>query len=83
LEKAILSEGMLVPYSQEALHKQSLLNQIVYGGSSKIYSQANHIDSVLNVSNNQYYNILQNMITNYSYKDKGSNKVKGLAGGGV
>lgn len=80
LEKAILSNGMLVPWDQEQLNKNSLLNQMVYGGTTKIYSQGNHIKEVKTIVNNQYFNIVKGMISEYSYKAN-PNKVKGLGGG--
>jgi isopentenyldiphosphate isomerase len=78
-EQRILAEAMNIPYDNEQTQKQSLLNQIVYTGSSKIYSQANHIDSVLNVAKNQYFNIVTGMINEYSYKSQKS--LSGLKGG--
>lgn len=82
LEKSILSNGMLVPYSQEQEFKNSLLSQMVYGGTSKLYSQANHIREVKDVTNNQYFNVVKGMINEYSFKAN-PNGVKGLGGGNV
>lgn len=79
-EKDILANGTLVPWSQEQVFKNSLLNQIVYGGTSKIYSQANHINSTLDVVNSQYYKFVMGMINEYSYKAN-PNKIRGLGGG--
>ena len=80
MEKTILSEGINVPFSEQQLNKTSLLNMMVYGGSTKIYSQANHISVVKGVSNNQYFNIVKGMISEYSYKYNPI-KLKGLGGG--
>jgi len=80
LEVSILSEGMLVPWDQMNMNKDSLLNQMIYAGSSKMYSQANHIEKVLNVANNQYFKIVKGMISEYSYKAN-PNGMKGLGGG--
>lgn len=79
-EKAILAQGMNVPWSQGQVFKNSLLNQMVYGGTTKIYSQANHINSTMNVVNNQYYKYVMGMINEYSYKAS-PNNLKGLGGG--
>lgn len=78
-EISILSNGMIVPYLQEQENKNSLLNQIVYGGSTKIYSQAEHISAVHKVSETQYDKVKQ-MIYDYTYKAN-SQDYKGLSGG--
>ena len=64
----ILSEAMLIPWDQEQLQKQSLLNQIAYGGEMKIYSQAEHISQVKDTLKTQYFDIVQSMISDYTYK---------------
>lgn len=79
-ECSILAQGMLVPYDQEQLQKQALLNQRVYGGSYKQYSQAEHIKQVKDVTENQYYKIVKAMINEYTYKQN-PNKLLGLGGG--
>ena len=76
----ILNQGMLVPWDMEHVHRDSLLAQKVYGGSQKLYSQAQHISSVNNVMDNQYFQIFKGMIRNYTYRYN-QNKTQGLAGG--
>ena len=76
----ILSEGMLVPWEQYYINRNSLLNQMVYAGSTKLYSQANHIGKVLDVSKSQYYGMLKGLISEYSYKAN-PNGILGLGGG--
>jgi len=80
LEKTILSNGMLVPWSQEKEMKNSLLSQMIYGGTQRLYSQANHISQVKGIVNNQYLVIVKGMISEYSYKAS-PNSVRGLGGG--
>ncbi len=78
VEQRILSEGMNVPFDQEKVQRESLLTQLVYGGTTKLYSQANHIKEVNDVAQNQYYKIVKAMINDYSFK---SNDLTGLGGG--
>lgn len=80
-EKTILAEGMNVPFDQGQLQKNSLLNMMVYGGTTKMYSQANHISELRNTTNNQYYNIVRGQINEYTYKYN-PRHLKGLASGG-
>lgn len=68
-EKVILAEGMNVPWQEEQLNKQSLLNHIIYGGGTKMYSQGEHIKQVKDVSQNQYFKLVKGMINEYSYKE--------------
>jgi hypothetical protein len=85
-EQTILAEGMNVPFEEEKVNTESLLEQMVYGGTTKLYSQANHISAIKDISNNQYYAKVQGLISEYTYKDrvreigaKGS-KLAGLRG---
>lgn len=78
VEQRILSEGLNVPYDEEFTQRQSLLSQMVYGGSSKIYSQSQHLKEVKEVEDNQYFKKVKSMINDYSYK---SNSLNGLGGG--
>jgi hypothetical protein len=66
-EIAILAEGMTVPFLEEQQNNRQLLNQVVYGGSVKMHSQAEHLKIVSQVGMNQY-NIVDNLIKEYSYK---------------
>lgn len=76
----ILAEAMLIPWSQEQLMKNSLLNMMIYGGESKMYSQANHINEVKDIRKNQHWINVQGMISEFSYKSN-NNNYKGLGGG--
>lgn len=66
-EVAILAEGMTIPFLEEQQNNRRLLNQVVYGGSVKMYSQAEHLKIVSQVGMNQY-NVVDNLIKEYSYK---------------
>lgn len=79
IEKMILSEAMLIPWDQEQLHKNSLLNQIVYGGSQNMYAQSAHIQQVNNVVTSQYEDVVKSMISDYTYKYS-PDKLKQLGG---
>lgn len=77
----ILAEAMLIPWSQEKLMKNSLLDHLVYGGSSKTSgTQANHIKEVKDVKNNQHYKVVEGMINRYSFK-AAPNSLNALGGG--
>jgi hypothetical protein len=80
-EIMILSNGMLIPFLQEQQNRNSLLTQMVYGGESKIYAQSSHIDSVHNVSEDQYDKVIS-MINLYSYKAN-PNNLKDLGGNAI
>ena len=75
----ILAEGMSLPYIHEMNTKNSLLTQIVYNGSSKIYSQAQHIAAVTNLSEDQYWNRIYRLIADYTYREAPDN-LRGLGG---
>jgi hypothetical protein len=79
VEQRILSEGLNVPFDEEAVQRQSLLNQMIYGGTSKTYSQANHMKEIKDIAKNQYWNIVKNMINEYSYRSQSN--LNGLGGG--
>jgi hypothetical protein len=81
MEINILNAGMLVPWDMEHIHRDSLLTQMMVNGNSKIYSQAQHISSVADVANNQYFKVFQSMITSYSYKYS-PNSLRNLGGRG-
>lgn len=66
-EVAILAEGMTIPFLEEQQNNRQLLNQVVYGGSVKMHSQAEHLKIVGQIGSNQY-NIVDNLIKDYSYK---------------
>lgn len=79
-EQNILSEGMLVPWLEQQKNRNDLLNQMVFSGDFKMYSQANHISEVDKISDNQYYKKVKSMINEYSYR-RNPNGIKGLGGG--
>ena len=79
-EQNILAEGMLVPWLEQQKNRNDLLNQMVYSGDFKIFSQANHISEVDKITDNQYYKKVKSMINEYSYR-RNPNGVKGLGGG--
>jgi len=64
----ILAEGMIVPYLEKFKNDENAMKYIVSGSSLKFYSQANHIDSANNNVANQQLNIVQGLITEYTYK---------------
>ena len=66
-EIAILAEGMVIPYLEEQRNNRRLLNQIVYGGSVKMHSQAEHL-KIVNQSVNDQYDVVDGLIKEYSYK---------------
>lgn len=66
-EISILAEGMIIPFLEEQQNNTKLLNQIVYGGTTKIHSQAEHLKVVGDAIKNQYRTV-DNLINEYSYK---------------
>lgn len=77
-EIAILAEGMIIPYLEEQRNNRSLLNQVVYGGSVKMHSQAEHL-KIVNQSTSEQYNVVDGLIKEYSYKSN-HECYKGLSG---
>ena len=80
-EKNILSEGMNVPYKEESAADQNAMKYIVTGKSLRFFSQANHIQTMVDNVNNQMYNTLNSLISEYTYKSS-TDKYSGLAGRG-
>lgn len=72
-EQLILAEGMSVPYSQEAALRNSLLTQMVKSGSFDFYSQAQHINAVQDVANNQYFVNFRALMMEYTYENHPTN----------
>jgi hypothetical protein len=79
LEQIILSNAMLIPYLKEHQNRNSLLNQMVYGGATKLYSQSSHLDSVHKSVQDQI-NEVTALITQYTYNSSTDN-LRGLGGG--
>lgn len=80
-EKNILAEGMSVPYKEESAADQNAMKYIVTGKSLRFFSQANHIQTMVGNVNNQMYNTLNSLISEYTYKSSTDNYA-GLAGRG-
>lgn len=78
-EVNILVNAMNIPFLQEQENRNSLLNQIVYGGGQKIYSQGEHINSVHKVLKDQKDSV-NVMIKEYTYCAN-PNRLCGLGGG--
>lgn len=66
-EKEILAQGMLIPFLEENVNRESLLNQFVYGGSTKIHSQAEHLKTITNALAEQQ-KLVKNLIIDYTYR---------------
>lgn len=79
-EQNILSEAMIIPFLEEEQNRNSLLTQKIYGGESKLYSQANHIDSVHLVVEDQRKKV-DKLIKEYTYRAN-PDKLQGLGGEG-
>lgn len=80
-ELNILAEGMNVPYIEEAKNDENVMKYIVSGKSLRFFSQANHITAMNESVNNQKYNMLDSLISEYSYKGNEDN-YNGLSGRG-
>lgn len=80
-EKVILAEAMNIPYIEQAKNDQNALKYIVSGKSLRFFSQANHIGATIESYNSQAYNIVDALISEYSYKGDPDDYI-GLAGRG-
>lgn len=80
-EKVILAEAMNIPYIEEAKNDQNAMKYIVSGKSLRFFSQANHIGATIESYNSQAYNIVDSLISEYSYKGDPDDYM-GLAGRG-
>lgn len=67
-ELNILAEGMNVPYLEESKNDENAMKYIISGKSLKFFSQANHINAMNESVNNQRYNMLDSLISEYSFK---------------
>ena len=65
--KNLLAIGMEVPYLNEKLTKESLLEQKVYSNSVNSFSQAQHITALRNVYESVCYKNFKSEIENYTY----------------
>ena len=79
----ILAEGMNVPYISESKNDENAMKYIVTGKSLRFFSQANHISAQNENWEKQKYNMVDSLISEYSYKGS-EDDYKGLSGrGGV
>ena len=67
-ELNILAEGMNVPYIEEAKNDENAMKYIISGKSLRFFSQANHITAMNESVNNQRYNMLDSLISEYTFK---------------
>lgn len=67
-ELNILAEGMNVPYLEEAKNDENAMKYIISGKSLRFFSQANHITAMNESVNNQRYNMLDSLISEYTFK---------------
>lgn len=77
----ILAEGMNVPYIEEAKNDENVMKYIISGSSLRFFSQANHMNSINLMVENQKYHMLDSLISEYTYKGSPDN-YKGLSGRG-
>lgn len=77
----ILAEGMNVPYIEEAQNDENLMKYIISGSSLRFFSQANHMNSISMLVENQKYHMVDSLISEYSYKGN-EEEYRGLAGRG-
>lgn len=77
----ILIEGMNVPFLEEMKNDENTMKYIITGKSVRFFSQANHISSTNEAVNNQMYNTVNALISEYTYKGSEDN-YKGLGGRG-
>lgn len=80
-ELNILAEGMNVPYLEEAKNDENVMKYIISGSSLRFFSQANHMNSINSLVENQKYHMVDSLISEYSYKGN-EDDYKGLAGRG-
>lgn len=84
-EKTILAEGMTVPYLEANRNTPQVLQQILYGGSNKMYSQA-EMQKQLNNSISSQQQYVETRIINYSFRAqkelRGQSKLTKLSSGG-
>ena len=57
-----------VPYLEEAKNDENAMKYIISGKSLRLFSQANHITAMNESVNNQRYNMLDSLISEYTFK---------------
>ena len=78
-ELQIMTEAINIPWLEQNLNRDQLLQQMVYSSDFKIYSQSSHIQQLKNVIDTQKRYVNQ-LINEYTYKAC-PNGVLGLGGG--
>lgn len=68
MEKEILANLMVIEWIQPKLYNVSLLRQTMATKDFKIYSQANHIEELINLKNDKIYET-DKLIIAYTFKD--------------
>jgi hypothetical protein len=72
-EITILSEGFLIPYLEEQQNRNSLLTQLITGGSSKLSgTQGNHMSAVHTIVQDKI-NEVDRLIVKYTYRASPNN----------
>jgi hypothetical protein len=66
-EKTILARGMVVPFIEAQMQKESLMNHMVYGTGAKMYSQAEHLKQLNTILKNTKYEV-EGRINAYTYE---------------
>lgn len=66
-EKTILARGMVVPFIESQMQKESVMNHMVYGTGAKMYSQAEHLKQLNTILKNTKYEV-EGRINAYTYE---------------
>ena len=66
-EKIILARGMVVPFIESQLQKESVMNHMVYGTGAKMYSQAEHLKQLNTILKDTKYEV-EGRINAYTYE---------------
>jgi hypothetical protein len=66
-EKIILARGMVVPFIESQLQKESVMNHMVYGTGAKMYSQAEHLKQLNTILKDTKYEV-EGIINAYTYE---------------
>lgn len=66
-EKIILARGMVVPFIESQLQKESIMNHMVYGTGAKMYSQAEHLKQLNTILKDTKYEV-EGRINAYTYE---------------
>lgn len=66
-EKLILARGMVVPFIESQLQKESVMNHMVYGTGAKMYSQAEHLKQLNTILKDTKYEV-EGRINAYTYE---------------